>query len=263
MLSAYLYNRLQRLENLSALIVEKSFEENGVVDFSIVIPFKFGAKYALSSLLSCRLAMRGNSAEIVLCLDGPSDDEMTLLMRQVSRAGVSIKIVENIGSGISAAINTGIDAANSEFILRHDIDDMMLPKRLDYCKEGFAHGFDFIFGSALRFPKLKRLTVPADVGEARLQCLYENPFIHPASAYKRKSIGQIGGYDTYFDGIEDFELWSRVLWSSCNIMTDQRLHVLYRKHKKQYSKSRNAKVTNLKRIEVFEKNRIRSIASED
>jgi glycosyltransferase involved in cell wall biosynthesis len=232
------------------------------VDVSIVIPFKFGAKYAFSSLLSCRLAMRGKNAEIVLCLDSPSDDERDLLQRQIRKAAAPVKLVENTGSGISAAINSGIDAASSEFILRHDIDDLMLPKRLDYCKEGFDRGFDFIFGSALRFPKPKRLTVPANLAEARLRCLYENPFMHPASAYTKKAIGDIGGYDPYFDGIEDFELWSRVLWSSCNIVTDQRLHVLYRKHEKQYSKSRNAKVTNLKRIEVFEKNRIRTIASD-
>ena len=46
-----------------------------VNDFSIVIPFRHGAKYALSALLSCRLAARDFDAEVIICLDGPSSQE--------------------------------------------------------------------------------------------------------------------------------------------------------------------------------------------
>ena len=228
-------------------------------DFSIVIPFRHGAKYALSALLSCRLAARDVGAEVIICLDGPSSQEYSLLKRQIKRAGISVKLITSQGAGISAALNTGIQSASAPFVIRHDIDDIMMPGRLNYCAELFDAGAEFVFGSALRFPKPKRITVPQSIQAARRRSLHECPFVHPGSAFTKLALMRVGGYDSYFDGVEDFELWSRVLWSRCVMKTDSRLHVLYRQHRKQFTRTRDGHHTNLRRIEIFDRNRIATL----
>lgn len=235
---------------------------SNMADFSIVIPFRHGAEYAWPALFSCRLASRRFSSEIIICLDRPSDDQRSLLEAQIKRAGVVVNLIVNTGAGISSAMNSAIDASTSELIVRHDIDDIMMPRRLQFCMELFDAGAEFAFGSALRFPKVKRISVPDSLWSARQRALHECPFIHPGSAFLKNSLKEVGGYDPYFDGVEDFDLWSRVLWSDHIIKTDQRLHVLYRRHRKQFTRTRDAHYTNLRRIEIFERNRISTLRDE-
>lgn len=226
-----------------------------MTECSIVIPFRHGARYAWSALCSAGLASRNYDSEIIICLDNPDDIERELLERKIHRVGVKVNFVENSGSGISQALNTAINFARARYIIRHDIDDIMMPLRINYCMQMFQGGADFVFGSALRFPKLKRISMPLDVEQARRKALHECPFIHPGSAFDKAALDKLGGYDPYFDGVEDFDLWSRVLWSGAVIKTDQRLHVLYRKHRKQFTRTRDGHQANLRRIEIFERNR--------
>ena len=230
-------------------------------DFTIVIPFRHGAKYAWSSLVSCRLASRYFNTQVIICLDNPSEDESVLLKSHIKRAGLEVNLIKSDGSGISAALNTAIEAAEAQFIVRHDIDDIMIPSRLRYCFELFGQGAEYIFGSALRFPKVKRIMVPLSLEAARRRALHECPFIHPGSAFKKSAWNHVGRYNPYFDGVEDFDLWSRVLWSYHAIKCDERLHVLYRRHSAQFTRTRDSHQTNLKRIEIFERNRLATLSA--
>ncbi len=173
---------------------------------------------------------------------------------------MEVNLINNSGSGISAALNTAIEATRAQFIVRHDIDDIMMPNRLRYYSELFDQGAEYIFGSALRFPKIKRITVPLSLEAARRRALHECPFIRPGSAFKEAAWDNIGRYNSYFDGVEDFDLWSRVLWSEHKIKPDERLHVLYRRHPAQFARTRVGHQTNLKRIEIFERNRLATLS---
>ena len=183
------------------------------IDFSIVIPFKFGGRYACNCFASIRTAFQGMQFSVIIVLDKPSDSEKKLLQLAADkyRDLIPIEIVISPGSGISDALNHGIEISRSDYIVRHDIDDLCFKWRGKRLLEMVKSYPDFIFGSVVCFPFPIYLRAPSSKEDAISIATNENPFYHPASCFKREAIIEIGGYKTAYNRLEDYELWARVL----------------------------------------------------
>jgi len=210
------------------------------LEFSIIIPFKFGAKYANQCFISLADGFLKNRAEVIVVLDDPSSKELDMLMKAVSglKSHLLLNVITSPGKGISDALNCGIDKARGEYIVRHDIDDLCFSWRGGRLSNLIRSKPDFIFGSVVTFPLPFFLGVPLNKVAAVSLATIQNPFFHPASAFSRSGIERVGGYRSDFDRLEDYDLWVRVLESNMQIALDSKPHTKYRKHSLQFTRQR-------------------------
>ena len=133
------------------------------IDFSIVIPFKFGGKYACNCFSSIITAFQDIHFSVIVVLDNPSDSEMKLLQVAIDKFTdlLPLEIAISPGSGISDALNHGIEISRTDYIVRHDIDDLCFKWRGKRLLEMTKSYPDFIFGSVVCFPLPIYLKVPS------------------------------------------------------------------------------------------------------
>lgn len=95
---------------------------------SIVIPVYNGEKH-IPAMLGCLRAQAasGMAFEAVFVNDGSKDESLALLQKAEKAASFPITIVDRANGGVSAARNSGLDAAQGEYIAFADVDDLLAP----------------------------------------------------------------------------------------------------------------------------------------
>ncbi len=155
-----------------------------------------------------------------IIVDDHSTD--TTVAQLAAVADTRIKLLHNRGSGIAAALNTGLAQARGRFIARMDADDYALPQRLARqlhyalahpeigvvsCRvqhdsrhtkqQGYAHYIAHI--NAILSPQ-----------EHYTNRFIDAPLAHPTAFFRASLVAAYGGYNTACLP-EDFELWLRWL----------------------------------------------------
>ena len=177
-----------------------------------------------------------------LVLDGVKHLDRTLLV-QLSR-NYNVDVVENSASGISAALNTVINTCREEFVARFDSDDVWMPGRLSHQLSLFAKDKNLAaVGGQMTIideegNQIQRGFYPAYKKVCRLTSPYRAVVPHPGTTIKTAAIRSVGGYDSRFDGAEDFELWNRLLHRGWSITNTSEIVVSYRRHHAQVSTRR-------------------------
>jgi glycosyltransferase involved in cell wall biosynthesis len=95
---------------------------------SIVIPAYNSANYIQETLESC-LAQTYPNFELIVIDDGSTDDTIAI----VESYGDKIHLIQQRNSGPAIARNTGIQAAQGEYIQFCDSDDLLHPEKIAHC----------------------------------------------------------------------------------------------------------------------------------
>jgi glycosyltransferase involved in cell wall biosynthesis len=120
----------------------------------------------------------------------------------------TIRLLEQKNQGLSSARNAGIAAANGEYILPLDADDILaenaLCNLLEIClkspKPCVAFGAYQMFGTENRIVPSADLYSPENIKQSNT--------IHPSSLYPKSVFDSIGGYKVEMkEGYEDWEFW--------------------------------------------------------
>lgn len=127
----------------------------------------------------------------------------------------NLVIVESNTPGIVSALNTGLEISTAEFVARIDSDDMMGRTRIQTQLEFLASNpkcvcvgsYIEIFDSNLR-RKIKKY--PISHKKIINQLTYQNAMAHPSIMFRRKAVLEVGGYRSFFEGSEDYDLWHRL-----------------------------------------------------
>ena len=99
--------------------------------FSIVIPV-YNAKASLERCVDSWLCQTRKNLEIILVDDGSSDGSKELCDELAkNHSGICVRVIHQANSGVSAARNAGIRAAEGEFLLFTDSDDYVEPDYLE------------------------------------------------------------------------------------------------------------------------------------
>jgi glycosyltransferase involved in cell wall biosynthesis len=174
---------------------------------SIVIPCYNPGLFLLEAVASAR-SQKGCIAEVILVNDGTDSPESHVIINRC-RALVD-QYIEQPNRGLAAARNTGFRAANCEFVIPLDADDLLDPgfaaTCLPYLKSeplvAFAYTDYRLFGTENYVTRLK---------DYNLYALLDQNVLTYAAVIRRSHWEECCGYDeSMSNGYEDWEFWLRL-----------------------------------------------------
>ena len=182
---------------------------------SVIIP-AYNRAHLIGETLESVLNQTFKDLEVIIVDDGSTDDTKSV----VSRYNGPIKYIYQSNQGLPGARNTGISAANGEYIAFTDSDDLWISDKLQrqvdlldaepqvgmvYC------GYQFVGASCeyLPLPEIYRLH-PLQRG-CILRDLFRFDFIPSTTVMvRRRCLDETGPFDTTLNlASEDWDLWLR------------------------------------------------------
>lgn len=131
------------------------------MQLSIIIPVYNTALYLAACMDSVLRQSSAESVEVICVNDGSTDDSATILHTYAERYS-NVRIISQPNGGLSAARNTGLRAANGEYVLFLDSDDRIKPDTLSILDANLSECPDILaFGSELWYYE-NEYSVPND-----------------------------------------------------------------------------------------------------
>ncbi len=204
---------------------------------SVVIP-SFNRAHTLHRSLSSVLAQSSAADEIIVVDDGSEDDSAELVSSQFP----TVRLIRQQNKGVSAARNTGISAAEHDWIALLDSDDEWLPHKLqtirqqqsDYADQVLFHSDEIWIRNGQRVnPMHKHAKYGGWIFDRCLPLCVISP---SAAVIRRDIIEQLGGFDETLPACEDYDLWLRLCQRYPVYYIDQPLIRKYGGHNDQLSR---------------------------
>lgn len=182
-------------------------------DVDVLLPVRRPSPWlgeALASLDAQTLvAWRG-----VLVVHGGFEELPHLLAGREERWKV---VRANDSSRLAQVLNAGLESCSAEFVARMDSDDVCHPRRLE-----------LQVSRLLEEPKVALIGTSAELideggeligqrgterspKELRSFMRWRNALIHPSVMFRRSVVQGLGGYNEHANGVEDYELWLRIM----------------------------------------------------
>jgi glycosyltransferase involved in cell wall biosynthesis len=208
------------------------------MEVSIVCPIHGDGKYLFQTLDSIKSQTFSGGLEVVLILDRcTSEVSVTIEKFQDS---LDIKVVTSKIPGLVAALNSGLEFAIGKYVARIDSDDVMAPSRIEK-QFAFleANQQITVLGSGIteineRGTIIGRRQYPIDSVEMYNSLSKQCTIAHPSVMFRRDEILNLGGYRSFFENAEDYDLWLRVRDHGSIVSTSESL-TFYRVHPGQIS----------------------------
>ena len=181
---------------------------------SVVIPTYNHGRYVCDAISSV-LAQTLTPLEVVVVDDGSTDDTAD----RVKIFGDKIRYVYQKNRGLSAARNTGIEAARGEWIALLDADDLWHPQKLErqWALKLAQPGLSLIGCECLTFTDSPPVADAAYTGSPRSQLITLQELVWGVSfgsgsgaLIDRKCLDRVGLFDESLRAVEDLDLWLRI-----------------------------------------------------
>lgn len=197
---------------------------------SVIMPVYNGEKY-LKEAIESILNQTATDLELIIIDDGSVDSTSNIIN---SFNDERIKYFKNEkNSGISFSLNRALDLACGEFIARMDADDISLPSRLETQIKYMQKNSEIeVCGCNVRLIGTDEKSWPSSESSEALKVdlIFNCCLAHPTVMF-RKSVVQSGEarYNSAFDHMEDYELWTRLIKShkfGCvqDVLFEYRIH---------------------------------------
>lgn len=184
---------------------------------SVLLPVRGAAPHLRAALRTLRWQDLVEH-EVVLIDDGVTAAARATIDVAMAR-DPRVRRIPCSGSGLVAALNTGLAAARGDALARMDADDLCHPQRLSTQLAALRSIEAAVVGCGVRsFPRrrvtprwrdyeawLNGLVTPA---QHRRDLFVESPLCHPSVMLRRELLRDLGGY-RQGDFPEDYELWLR------------------------------------------------------
>ena len=156
--------------------------------------------------------------QVVLVIDGPINEELTLVIKSFKEKYPLILDVKPLANnvGLGPALNFGLTNCKNEWVARMDADDISLPNRFErqilFLQEN-PH-IDVLGANVEEFIKvpgdLKRINQAPPADTLFQYSRWRNPINHPTVIFKKSVVQSVNSYeDVPF--FEDYYLWLRIL----------------------------------------------------
>lgn len=184
---------------------------------SVVIPAYNTERY-IGRTLNSLARQTFNNFEIIVIDDNSTDNTVTVVKEHQARDIRIILISNDRNFGPCISRNRGMALARGKYIAILDSDDLSEPNRLAVQLEYLeTHPKVTLVGSqGVRIDENDRIigniiNASTDPAIIKYRLITENNLIHSSVFFRRDEIMSIGGYDKKYQGIEDFDLYSRLL----------------------------------------------------
>lgn len=153
--------------------------------------------------------------EFIIVDDGSTDESWSYLKSLKDKRVILVKNKRNIG--LASSLNIALAHTRGDFIARMDADDICSPDRLIKQVGFLSKNNDYVMvGSQVLWVNKKNLPisgfqVPQKDQEIRRKLILRNQFNHPTVMFRNDIVQKIGAYRSFLNGIEDYDLWFRVL----------------------------------------------------
>ena len=180
---------------------------------SVIMSVYNGEKY-LHEAISSILNQTYKDFEYIIVDDGSTDGTKHILS---FFSDSRIKIFEKNHEGLVSALNFAMQQSSGEYIARMDADDISKPDRLEKQLQFMRINNLALCGSRVEtIDQANNKTgnyhfPPIGLNNARVYAFFHNPFIHPSVMFRKDIVLRAGGY-RHFVHIEDYELWTRIIY---------------------------------------------------
>lgn len=181
---------------------------------SVVMSVYNGQKYLKESIESI-LNQTYKDFEFVIINDGSNDNSKKIIE---SFSNKRIMLISRENKGLIFSLNQAIGVAKGQYLARMDADDISDPTRFQKQVEFMdAHPDVALCGTWAKIINqaghvVGQYKTPTASTQIRRAILFHNPFIHPTVMFRRSIINEIGNYNPHFKNIEDYELWTRIVY---------------------------------------------------
>jgi glycosyltransferase involved in cell wall biosynthesis len=220
--------------------------------FSIVIP-AYNSPATVGSAIESVLGQNQVDLELVVVDDGSTDGITPGLIEEHVGADPRARLVTQENQGVAGARNTGIAATRGRYVSFLDDDDLWLPSYLEQMGEaldadsgaGLAytdgwsldHATRRIFKATAMSGSSPPLRPPDSLGEFIIRVVERN-FILSSSTVRRDVLEAVGGFDAAVSGVDDFDLWLRILCAGYRAVRTRDILVIQRERSDSQSKDR-------------------------
>lgn len=202
---------------------------------TVVIPVYNGENFLRETLESV-LAQSYPAVEIIVVNDGSTDRTLSV----AGEFGDRIRVVDRPNLGVSASRNVGVSTASTDWVALMDHDDLWEKEHLanlaraiarwpdaDVCYSG---GRELIPDSATGvFHPAEVMPFPS-VADLPKTLMERCAFIPSATALRRSTLLAVGGFDSRYVNLQDWELWLRLLHHGAQFIHTPEPTLLYRVH---------------------------------
>ncbi len=201
----------------------------------------YNAAPTIEATLRSVLAQSEPDFELIVVDDG-SGDQTPELVRGFAH-DPRVRLIEQENRGTAGARNTGVAAARGRYVSFLDNDDLWMPAYLERIGEaldstpeaGFAYADGWLVDEPSRRvhrpTALQILGAPATppaAPEQFLLCLVEQVFIRSATTIRHSVLNEVGGFDPAVSGVDDFDLWARILQAGHTAVQAPGMLLVYR-----------------------------------
>ena len=208
--------------------------------FSVVIP-AYNATATIEGTLRSVFSQSEGDFELIVVDDGSADGTPDLVRGFTDDR--RLRLIEQENQGTAGARNTGIEAARGRYVSFLDNDDFFMPLYLQRIgaaldsdpEAGFAYADGWLVDEPSR--RVHRLTAlqildapqaPPQEPEGFLLSLVERVFIRSATTIRRTVLDEVGGFDPEVSGVDDFDLWARILLAGHGAVQAPGMLLVYR-----------------------------------
>lgn len=182
---------------------------------SVVMPVS-GNPIFLENSIKSVLEQTSTNLELIIVFNAVQPWAIKLV-ESLSDSDRRVKYLITNEKGISNALNLGISASSGAYIARIDSDDLMKQNRIEVQLEYLLKNPEIgLIGSQI--VKINQLN--KQLGESRYPtratCIrsvlpIRNCIAHPSVMIRKEVLELSGGYNPVYDGVEDYDLWLRLL----------------------------------------------------
>jgi GT2 family glycosyltransferase len=191
--------------------------------FSVVIP-AYNATTTIDYTISSVLSQTRDDFELIVVDDGSKDETPDVVQRYCNE-DPRVQLIRQENQGTAGARNTGIDASRAPFISLLDNDDLWMPNYLEAMSgaleadpgAGFAYTDAWLLyddslrigrrGSLEHYPRVP----PGTSAEKFLAMLIKHNFVMSSVTIRREAIEEVGTLDPSIRGVDDYDLWLRMV----------------------------------------------------
>lgn len=215
---------------------------------SVLMPAYNAEKYIAQAIDSV-LGQTFDDFEFIIINDCSTDCTEEIILSYNDPRIVYVRNEENLG--VAATLNKGLAIAKGEYIARMDADDISLPERFAKQVTYLEANEDIVvLGTNVEsFNELGTISTgwsATEPEQMKVDLLFSCGLAHPSVMMRTEVIRELGGYDEAFNGLEDYELWCRVL-EKHKITTLPDILLRYRIHGSQVTQNPSARYLELLR----------------